>query len=300
VAAEPLISVVIPAYNRGRSVVRAVESVRRQTHRHLEIIVVDDGSSDESRVAVRNSLQREPRLRVIQHDRNLGAQAARNTGIRAARGTWVAFLDSDDTYLPDSLERRLAAAATGGALVAHGECLVRDDEGAMRLFGTPPMQGDITHDILVRPGPTFPGMLVASQCFSLLGDLDESIVAYQEWDTAIRLAALTPFAYVADPTFVYDQRGSDTISKDRRRSVIGYEQVVRKHARAIVRNGGPRVLSAHLLEAARQHAAAGNRRTAWSRVVAAGVLWPFAVRSLRIAVADLQHRGLSVPETPTG
>src|SRR5262245_38190413 len=105
---RPLISVVIPVYNRARIIARALKSVQEQTHQNWEAIVVDDGSTDDTVEIVTDLAQLDNRIRVIRQDKNRGAQAARNVGIRAARGEWVAFLDSDDLYLPNSLEVRLA------------------------------------------------------------------------------------------------------------------------------------------------------------------------------------------------
>ena len=104
------VSVVIPAYNRAGQVGRALESVSRQTYPHWEIVVVDDASTDGTAQAVEARAADIGHLRLARHACNLGAQAARNTGIRASRGPWIAFLDSDDWWEPDSLELRLAEA----------------------------------------------------------------------------------------------------------------------------------------------------------------------------------------------
>lgn len=277
---QPLVSVIIPAFNRADSIERAITSVRDQTHANVEILVVDDASTDGTFTIASRLSEVEPRLRVIQLAVNTGAQAARNVGISKARGWWIAFLDSDDAYLPDSLERRLSAAIRDGCSAVHGECLVLRADGSSTELPTVPMRGDIRRDVLSRPGPTFPGMLVERRCLSVIGGLDESIRAFQEWDTAIRLAFITRFGFVPEPTFVWDQRGSDTISKDLRRSVAGYEQVMRKHLRSILRYGGPRVLASHLREAARQHREGGDRFRAMTRYAASLVLWPFGFVSL--------------------
>jgi len=94
---DPLVSVVIPAYNRAEFLLRAIRSVTLQEYSALEIIVVDDGSN----VAIADTLaqERDRRIRSIRRDRNGGAAVARNTGIQQARGSLVAFLDSDDEYL---------------------------------------------------------------------------------------------------------------------------------------------------------------------------------------------------------
>jgi glycosyltransferase involved in cell wall biosynthesis len=107
---KPLTSVVIPAYNRRSTIGNAIQSVLAQPARDLEVIVVDDGSSDDSSAVVLRMAHSESRIRLIRHKANRGAQAARNTGIQAARGEWVAFLDSDDTWVPNSLNVRIVAA----------------------------------------------------------------------------------------------------------------------------------------------------------------------------------------------
>ena len=100
-AFAPLVSVIIPAYNRAHLVGRAIASVFAQSYRNFEIIVVDDASTDDlaATLAEAGGLQ----LRCITHPRNRGAAAARNTGIAAASGEFVAFLDSDDVWFPDKL-----------------------------------------------------------------------------------------------------------------------------------------------------------------------------------------------------
>jgi len=100
----PLVSVIIPTYNRADLVRQAVASVEAQTFRDFEIVVVDDGGADGAYEVL--SARRE--LRVLRHLRRRGVSAARNTGINAARGEWLAFLDSDDLWLPDKLARQIS------------------------------------------------------------------------------------------------------------------------------------------------------------------------------------------------
>src|SRR5579859_7824272 len=99
------VSVVIPVYNRTAELRRAVRSVLAQTYADLELIVVDDASSEDIAGAL-DGID-DPRLKLIRKSVNQGAAAARNTGIQAATGRWVAFLDSDDEWLPQKLELQL-------------------------------------------------------------------------------------------------------------------------------------------------------------------------------------------------
>lgn len=105
-----LVSVIIPTYNRGDLISRAIASVIAQTYQNLEIIVVDDASTEDIAQAIAHI--NDPRLRYLRHETNLGGSVARNTGIKAAQGEFVAFLDSDDTWLPHKLQRQLAEIST--------------------------------------------------------------------------------------------------------------------------------------------------------------------------------------------
>lgn len=109
----PRFSIVIPAYNRVDQIGRAIASCLAQTDPDFEIVVVDDGSRDGTADAV--EAMADPRIRCIRQA-NAGASAARNTGARAARGAWLAFLDSDDEFLPTKLERLGAAIRNGGEM----------------------------------------------------------------------------------------------------------------------------------------------------------------------------------------
>ena len=94
-----LISVVIPAHDRERTIARAISGVLAQTYGNIEIVVVDDASADGT--AAKVEALGHPKVRLVRHDRNRGAAAARNSGVAAARGVWIAFQDSDDDWLPE-------------------------------------------------------------------------------------------------------------------------------------------------------------------------------------------------------
>lgn len=107
--AQPLVSIIIPTYNYGAHIAEAIESCLRQTHPNLEIIVVDDGSTDNTAEAVAALSATNPgRIRYLRQD-NAGAAAARNRGMAEARGEFITFLDSDDLLTPDAIEVRLRA-----------------------------------------------------------------------------------------------------------------------------------------------------------------------------------------------
>jgi glycosyltransferase involved in cell wall biosynthesis len=253
-----LVTVVVPSFNRASRIEGALRSIQRQTFALWEAVVVDDGSVDNTADKVAQFAGEDSRIRLIRHPHNRGAQAARNTGIDAARTKWIAFLDSDDEWMPESLELRLDAAQRNRVQVIHTGAYVIRENADKSLYEVPAIQGWIYTQLLKRPGPMFQGLLVAKEAFAKIGGLDERIVALQEWETTIRLAKHYSFGFVAAPTFVWDCRGGDTITKDRRRDAMGYEQVVRKHFFPMLKTG-PETLSAHYGKLAQRYAEASAK-----------------------------------------
>jgi glycosyltransferase involved in cell wall biosynthesis len=130
-----LISVIVPVYNAERYLARCVDSVLGQTHRELELILVDDGSSDASGAICDEYAARDPRVRVI-HKANGGVSAARNDGLEASRGEFIAFCDNDDFYAPGMLERLWDMCLAGDCDVA--QC--RPAKGSDESLATPPRE----------------------------------------------------------------------------------------------------------------------------------------------------------------
>lgn len=228
----PSVSVVMPAYNRAAVIGRAMRSVSKQTLPAHEIIVVDDGSTDNT---VEAALAVAPQCRVVRSDTNRGAQAARAEGIRAATGEWIAFLDSDDWWLPQKLEWQMEKAKEGFDVI-HGGALEQRN-GRKRVYRIPRMEGEIYADLLAHPGPMFQCLLVRRRCFDKAGFPDPAIRAYQEWDTSLLLARHYAFGFVDKPLFVYEIQ-KDSISADEYRNLYGYEQVVTKWWKEILRVAG--------------------------------------------------------------
>lgn len=135
---DPLVSVVIPAYNRCHTLGRAIESVRMQGIENMEIIVVDDCSTDETVKFINNYRKKDARIQLYVHSQNKGEAGARNTGVRSARGKYIAFLDSDDEWINGKLAAQIevmekaddltAACSTGQYVIDENgnESLVRD------------------------------------------------------------------------------------------------------------------------------------------------------------------------------
>jgi len=180
------ISVVIPTYNRAHCIVRALESVFAQSLAPGEIIVVDDASHDDTAAVLAPYAGR---IRVIRHETNAGASAARNTGIAAAQGTWVAFLDSDDAWRPDKLARQLAFMAAHGINVCCTNCdLIWPDGQVEPAYRPYPPRMEIGHYVwgcFTCPGST---LIARRDLIAAVGGYDLRYPRYEDWDLFLRLA----------------------------------------------------------------------------------------------------------------
>jgi glycosyltransferase involved in cell wall biosynthesis len=188
------ISVIIPAWNRAREVCRAIDSALAQTLPPLEVIVVDDGSTDETpEVLARYG----DRIRVLRQD-NQGVAAARNAGIAAARGDLLAFLDSDDVWLPRKLELQAARIdADPGLGLVH--CGVEFEGTGIHLDG---MEGPVASEILRLDRSVIlghgSGVMVPRRVAEEVGGFDPRMRVSEDWDFCYRVASRYRIGFVAE------------------------------------------------------------------------------------------------------
>lgn len=242
------VSVVIPAYNRAATILPCLQSVLRQTVSPLEVIVVDDCSTDRTAEVV-GSLS-DFRVRCLVQPKNAGAQAARNRGIREAKGEWIAFQDSDDEWLPEKMEKQIAALAAvkfDPWTVVHGNAIWRDcSSGRTLAVEIPLVEGEESYaQVLSYPAPLFPTILASKVALEKIGYLDENVKTYQEWDTSIRLAKYCRFFYLRDPLFIYNLHEGETISKNKNKDVDGYDFIISKHRDEIISVCGREAMDRH-------------------------------------------------------
>lgn len=194
------ISVIIPAYNRGNLIGAVIDSVlRQQGNQQLEILVVDDASQDDLASALAPYAQAP--LRLIRHEQNQGAAAARNTGLREASGRWIAFLDSDDTWTSDKLVRQMAFLAEHNLDAACTGCWL-ENTAKNGWVAQPPagsvIQGveDLVWGCHVCPGST---LMMRREMVEKLGPQDAGFGRLEDWDWLLRMARISNLGYLNMP-----------------------------------------------------------------------------------------------------
>lgn len=198
-AETPVISVVIPLYNAGRWILETLQSVRVQTFTAWEIVIVDDGSTDEGPALVQAEADRDPRLRYVQQA-NAGPAVARHFGAQQARGEWLLFLDADDLLPPERLARDMAA--------------VRQNPGTQVIAGSVEWfsaDGKVAHQALLAADPelnrwrhqfhavfNFAALLVRREAYLACGGFspDRSVFYAEDYDYTLRLLEQTELAQV--------------------------------------------------------------------------------------------------------
>lgn len=237
--ASPAVSVIIPTYNRAGSIEAAVRSALEQTYSDIEVIVIDDGSIDATK-AVLSSIA-DPRLQTLTQSRNAGAAAARNIGLRVARGRLIAFLDSDDTWLPEKLARQVAlleVAAPGRDVCCTGVVLHLLDHGVTRerrIEDSPNWSHTIAIGCDLSPGST---LVAKREAIDRIGFLDETLPRFEDWDWMFRYTRAGDIIVISEPlAHVYNRRGrlGDQVELSTRLFLSKHDQALRQlpqHIRA--------------------------------------------------------------------
>jgi len=244
---DPTVSVVMPTYNRQPLLSRAIDSIVAQTFGDWEIVLVDDGSTDATRGLVDRYLHQLGDRFVYIHQANRGASAARNRGIDACRGRFVAFLDSDDEFLPNKLERQLELFGLRPELG-----LVYSDYGFVDLDGAQCESDFAIKHPLAREVPVEPVAPGLSVCRGSLFDVlirgyfictivglvrrevlgssirfREEQTFGEEWLFYLEVARTCPAGFVNEPLAVYHYNRGSLARTDKKRNALGYHALLR-------------------------------------------------------------------------
>ncbi|HEU5397113.1 MAG TPA: glycosyltransferase [Verrucomicrobiae bacterium] len=236
--AAPAISVIIPAFNSAAFVADTLRSVQAQTFRDFEVVVVDDGSTDATAEIVREFCRDDSRFQLIQQP-NAGLPGARNTGIRHARGEWVAFVDSDDLWLPEKLEKQLAAGRRDPKTnFTFTNFLIWDgtrDLGVGYPENEPLPEGDVVAQLIFRFLFLPSTVMLRRQTAGDGGLFDATMKIGEDWDFWLRLAARDMVvAGVREPLVRYRQWPGSLTAKGKLKSLDANVRVLKKNLPAII------------------------------------------------------------------
>lgn len=262
---SPLISVITPTYNRAHVISRAIKSVLNQTFKDFEYIIIDDGSKDDTISLLKKIIDTDPegkKIRFHQHPVNKGQNAALNTGLDFAAGRYVAFLDSDDEWLPDMLQsqmdqfnadKEVSCSYTWPGYYNSEKKLVPGRKYSIKghLYKEALEQGYICN-------PTT--LMAKKECFDKLGGFKTEFITCQDDDICLRLAKEFKFGLVPDiKAIIHDDAGNQTISN---RTVYANDwyKLFNKYEKDILQYCGKKVLAKHFNKCAKLYLQIGDSK----------------------------------------
>jgi len=263
-------SIIIPTYKRVDQLEEAIESVFAQTYQDFEIIVIDDGSPEP--IVLKSA---DSRIRLLRHETNRGAAAARNTGIRAAVGELIAFLDSDDLWFPTKLEKQAEFMQRMNFYASITGYEYDTEEGfEVRILHKPGKSWlhELAKECRLAPGVT---LVVQSTCFSSVGYYDESMPRHEDYDWLLRYIQFFDLGVL-----------EDVLARVRRSGLapgslmeVSNQIIIDRYGKLfILKLGwfyGKWAVGRRLLETSVHYAAEGNRRNAVEYLLRAIVTYPF-------------------------
>lgn len=224
----PKVSVIMPAYNSATTIQNSADSVLAQTYTNLELIIINDGSSDETLNIITSLYSKNERVVIINQD-NLGVSAARNNGLAESTGEWVAFCDADDEWfkgkllIQSKLFSSYAWSYTDSYYVGvdYTTPIKRSEQSNL-------LQGDI-HSVLIKENfLTTSSIIIKKDILAEMGGFDESMAALEDWDLWLNIARLHPIGFVNQPLLNYLVVDGST-SRKARKMVPLHEHLISKH-----------------------------------------------------------------------
>ncbi|MHB8894437.1 MAG: glycosyltransferase family 2 protein [Candidatus Geothermincolia bacterium] len=229
-AGEPLVSVILPTYNRSSSLLASIESVLSQTYENIQLIIVDDGSTDSSEEVVLGL--RDARVMYLHHDENMGVAYARNVGIGAAEGSYVAFQDSDDVWRPRKLEVQMRCFEKAPLDVGVVYSTVSSKSGDRLEFipapGRKKAEGYLYNELMSGNFIDMTSAVVRRECFDVTGMFDTRLHRLIDWEMWIRISRRFRFLFI-DEVLSEAVIKDDGISRDNEALIDATRMLVDTH-----------------------------------------------------------------------
>jgi len=230
---NPTVSVIIPTYNRAHLVGRAIQSVLNQTYKDFELIIIDDGSTDNTENIIKEFQKKDKRTKYIKHNKNKGGSAARNTGIKAAKGEYIAFQDSDCEWLPEKLGKQIKIfkrASPEIGVVYTGSKVIKNN----KKFYAPSSkikkkEGNIYKALLEGNFISTGTAVVVTEYLKKVGMFDERLPRFQDWELWIRLSKYYRFKFINEPLYINYRQTAGNISNDQNALIVAQKLILEKH-----------------------------------------------------------------------
>lgn len=248
---ELLVSAIITTYDRNPQIVcNAIDSICSQTYTNIEIIVVDDNksysqTSEDLKIALR---ERYPEIKYLKQNGNKGACAARNLGIVNAKGDFLAFLDDDDIWMKDKIEKQLdkmiELEMKPGMIYCTGITKFKDANKEEKYCNFKNFKEIVSLKDMLEfdyVGSTSQP-LIQKKCFVKLGGFDENQPARQDYEMWIRIATEYSIIGIKEMLFVHNMHLGEQISKDKRKAYVGYKNIYKKYKEYYKQNNKAKIL----------------------------------------------------------
>jgi glycosyltransferase involved in cell wall biosynthesis len=230
-AEQPLVSVIVPTYNRAGIIRETIENILQQTYANVELIIVDDGSSDDTQTILRSYGSR---IRWATQ-KNAGPSAARNRGIQMAKGEIIAFQDSDDVWHATKIERQVSLLARGGESVVCCICnsILQFADSRTRSFELAPVDPPIEEGIWLNPAEVLAtrfilfnqAVAIRRKVLRRIGGFDETFRLMEDMDMALRLSLEGPWTFIREPLETRQNKLASTLGHEATPQVVSENEV---------------------------------------------------------------------------
>jgi len=289
----PKVSVVIPTYNRAKLLKRAIRSVLNQTYQNFEIVVVNDGSTDNTEEVVKKFQKQDERIRYIWYKENKGEAAARNTGIKAARGKYIASQDNDDEWLPEKLKKQIKAFQNASPKVGVVYTGFWKLQGDKKIYipssAIAQKEGNIYNSLLKINFIGTPATLIRKECFERVGMFNERLRNFVDWEMWLRISKHYYFKYIKE-SLVNAYYGCGNVSYNNETAVAALEFIFKEHFEDIKKNR--KLLIRYCSDIGHAYCLQGQTKQGRVYILQAIKAYPFSIKLLMMAFLSLFNTAL--------
>jgi glycosyltransferase involved in cell wall biosynthesis len=275
----PTVSIITPTYNREQLLGRAIQSILNQTYQDFELIIVDDGSTDNTERLVKSF--NSEKVRYIRQRENKGPAVARNTGLRSAKGNYIAFQDSDDEWLPEKLEKQVRVFETAppevGVVYTSYYKARKNGKRARPYASLVPQEGDVFSHLLKGRVVLPSTAVIKRECFERAGLFDERLLPIEDSELFMRFSRDYHFKCINEPLVLYSPQ-SDSISKNTGARLKPYKLILERYLEDIKKD--KRILANCYFRLGNILCAAGELSRGRSYLIKSIALYPLDIRTI--------------------